>query len=222
MVVVTSDEASPLERLVAELAGLPADDLLSVVEEALVRQQPAGGSAALATLVQATLRADAQLEALVGGPRAVHESVRDAFADLAIRAEAQRAVLDVDMLTSSAVAEALGIRGRNPREAASRLRRSGRLLGVLDRSTRSYVFPAFQVDPVRGRVHPVVEVVNQALGAAEDPWGVGSWWVSEHPRLGDRAPRDLVGAADEGDLLVLVGGRPVSEASDARDGAARR
>lgn len=143
-------------------------------------------------------------------------------ADLAIRAEAQRAVSGVDMLTSSAVAGALGIRGRNPREAASRLRRSGRLLGVLDRATRSYVFPAFQVDAVRGRVHPVVEAVNQALGATEDPRGVASWWVSAHPRLGDRAPRALVGAADEGDLLVLVGERPASEATDARDGAARR
>ena len=213
---------SPLEHVIADLAGLAPDEMLSVVEAALARQQPAVSSAALVTLVQATLHADDQLDSLVGGPRVVHDSVRDAFADLAIRAQAQRAVLDVDMLTSGAVAEALGIRGRNPREAASRLRRGGRLLGVLDRSSRAYVFPAFQVDPVRNRVHPVVEAVNQSLGAAEDPWGVGSWWVSPHPRLEDLAPMDLVGTQEEVDLLVLVGDRPPSQASDARDGALRR
>jgi hypothetical protein len=54
--------------------------------------------------------------------------------------------------------------------------------------------PAFQVDRRRGRVHPVVATVKAMLGATDDPWGVGSSWVSPHARLNTgQAPMDLIG-----------------------------
>ena len=172
-------------------------------------------SAALVTLLRVTLQGDEHVARMAGRPRLVHDSVRDAFTDLAIRTQAHRAVLDVPMLTSSAQAEALGLRGKNQREAASRLRQRGVLRGLPDTASRGYLYPAFQIDPLDRRVHPVVETVNTTLRAVEDPWGVGSWWVSPTGCLDERAPMDLVGTDVENDLLVLVGALPPSAASDA-------
>lgn len=58
-----------------------------------------------------------------------------------------------------------------------------------------------------GRVWPVVADINVRLDAVNDPWGVASWWVSPHPRLGGRAPRDLIGTAEQDDLRRLISGR---------------
>ena len=119
------------------------------------------------------------------------------------------------------VTEALRAGGKNTREVASRLRREGVLLGVLPPGARAYVYPAFQIDPVAGRLRPVVATVNTTLGAANDPWGVASWWVSPDDSLDEgRAPMHLVGTDVEDDLLVLVGALPPSAASDARAVAA--
>ena len=136
--------------------------------------------------------------------------------DLALRTQARCAALDVEMLTSAAVAQALGMRGTNQREAAGRLRRTGALLGLPDAGSHGYLYPAFQVDPVAQRVHPVVTAVNRVLDAAGDPWGVASWWVSPTPRLDGSSPAALVGSEIEGDLLVMVGAAPAGTASDAR------
>ncbi len=54
------------------------------------------------------------------------------------------------------------------------------------------------------RVHSVVARVNHLLGARDDPWGVASWWISDHPRLGGACPRDLVGSGQEDTLIALA------------------
>jgi len=64
-----------------------------------------------------------------------------------------------------------------------------------DRQTR---LPAFQFAP-DGRPWPVVQEVNNRLGAAADPWGVTCWWVDPHQRLA-ASPQDLLGR-DSDDLL---------------------
>ena len=166
-----------------------------------------------------TLRSRDEVSALAGSPRLVHDAIGEAFTDLALRTQARRAVLDVEMLTSAAVAQALGMRGTNQREAASRLRRAGALLGLPDGGSRGYLYPAFQVDPVAQRVRPVVATVNRVLDAAGDPWGVASWWVSPTPRLDGSSPAALVGSDIEDDLLVMVGAAPTDTASDARAAA---
>jgi hypothetical protein len=58
--------------------------------------------------------------------------------------------------------------------------------------------PAFQFAP-DGRPWPVVQEVNERLGAAADPWGVTCWWVDPHQRLAV-SPQDLLGR-DSDDLL---------------------
>lgn len=206
---------APASRLATELTGLADEEFAAVVTQSLLRRRADVDPAALATLWRVTLGSAAEVSALAGSPRLVHDAIGEAFTDLALRTQARRAVLDVEMLTSSAVAQGLGLRGSNQREAASRLRRSSDLLGVPDNGSRGYLYPAFQVDPVSQRVRPVVVAVNRALDAAGDPWGAASWWVSPTPRLDGAAPMSLVGGDIETDLLVLVGAAPGSTASDA-------
>lgn len=56
------------------------------------------------------------------------------------------------------------------------------------------LYPRFQFD-VDGSVNEIAQRVNQHLRAADDPWGVASWWFSEHVRLGGR-PADLLHTAE--------------------------
>lgn len=209
----------PGSRLATELTALPDEEFAAVVAESLAGRRAGVDPAALATLWRVTLRSAGEATALAGSPRLVHEAIDEAFTDLALRTQARRAVLDVEMLTSAAVARALGMRGNNQREAASRLRRTGVLLGLPDGGSRGYLYPAFQVDPVAQRVRPVVATVNRALDAVGDPWGVASWWVSPTPRLDGSSPAALVASDVEDDLLVLVGAAPAGTASDARAAA---
>lgn len=206
-------------RLVDVLLGLSEEDRSDVVREVVQQARAVGDRAAMATwqvLALTRRRSEETVTSLAGEATTVHDEIADAFTDLRLRTQARRAVLDVDMLTSAAIAQALGGRGRNQREIASRLRTRGVLLGLHDASRRGYLYPAFQVDVGNERVHPVVAEVNRHLDAARDPWGVGSWWVSAHPRLDGAAPMDLLGTEIETDLLVMNGLAPVTKASDVR------
>lgn len=195
-----------VDALVEQLSALTVEQVLAVFERTAARKALVSRPGEAAMLVRMALTTEDEVERLSGGPTRVREAIDDAFTDLRIRTEARRAVLDVPMLRSGGVAAALGLRGVNTREAASDLRRRGVLLGVApSASTRSYLYPSFQLDPVERRVVPVVAAVNRHLGALEDPWGVASWWVSPHPRLSGNAPMDLVGTDRVGDLLVLAG-----------------
>ena len=195
------------DELARELAELAPEELVTTVTDALERTQAAHWGPAVGVLLRSLLTESARVEALAGEPR--HLIDTDVVeSDIRTRAAARAAVLSVEMLDSSAVGQLLGVGVRNTREEASRLRRGGQLLG-LPNTRRTYVFPAFQFDVAARNLNPVVAQVNEELDALGDPWGVGSWWVSPHARLGGVAPRALVGTDREEDLLVLAGVKPV-------------
>lgn len=102
------------------------------------------------------------------------------------------------VLEPAEVALALGAKESN-REKASSLRKRSWLLGVP--RDRSYLYPAFQIDVARRRLYPEVRQVNETLGAAADPWGVASWWLSTNDRLGGARPADLVGSRRTEELV---------------------
>lgn len=196
------------DELARELAELSPDELAHAVTDALGHTRAAPWGPAVGVLLRSLLTESERVEALAGEPR--HLLDTDVVeSDIRIRAAARAAVLAVEMLDSSAVGQLLGIGIRNTREEASRLRRKGALLG-LPNARRAYVFPAFQFDAAARRLNPVVAKVNEELDALGDPWGVGSWWVSPHARLGGSAPRSLVGTDREDDLLVLAGVKPAA------------
>lgn len=195
------------DELARELAELAPEELVTAVTDALVRTQAAHWGPSVGVLLRSLLTESARVEALAGEPR--HLIDTDVVeSDIRIRAAARAAVLSVEMLDSSAVGQLLGVGVRNTREQASRLRRRGELLGIPN-TRRAYVFPAFQFDVAGRCLNPVVAQVNEELDALGDPWGVGSWWVSPHARLGGVAPCALVGTDREKDLLVLAGVKPV-------------
>ena len=135
---------------------------------------------------------------MAGDPRQLittaelHEELR-----ARIGSEAISSIWQEKLLEPRQVAVALGAREGN-REKVRSLRERSHLLGLP--RDRGFLYPAFQIDVQRREVHPEVREVNLALGAADDPWGVASWWVSANDRLGTR-PMNLVGSPRREELL---------------------
>jgi len=104
------------------------------------------------------------------------------------------------MLTTGDAATALGAKSSN-RERIRSLRTSSQLL-ALPRGAARFLYPAFQFDGARRELRPVVAKVNQLLGAARDPWGVASWWVSPNGWLPRSSrPVDLLGKGRDDAIL---------------------
>ena len=147
-----------------------------------------------------TLRSDLARR-LGGQPRHVlDEAEHTVMAQARIQGEAIRTIWREPMLEPREAAVALGARGTN-REKVRRYRERSWLLGLP--AGRGYLYPAFQFDAERRDVFPDVRAVNERLEAAGDPWGVASWWVSRHARLGDR-PVELVGTDRVDDLARVA------------------
>lgn len=137
---------------------------------------------------------------LGGPPRDVVDDIeRIVTAGACLQGEAIRTIWAEPMLKSKDAAVALGARPTN-REKIRRLRERSSILGLPHGN--GFLYPAFQFDPRKRAVFPEVRSVNEQLMAVEDPWGVASWWISRHSRLGV-PPVDLVGN-DRGDDLVAV------------------
>ena len=142
------------------------------------------------------------VETLAGLPHLVEiEAKRQAYAGSFHR----RLFAELPMLSAPAADEILGpvgdVRGR-----LKRLRSSSQLVAV--KRGNAFVYPEFQLDRSRHRIRPVVARVNQALGAARDPWGALSWWTSPNPRWGHKRPIDHV---DDAQLLTLAEAEPGNE-----------
>lgn len=181
-----------------DLEDLPAQQVAQIFRQLL---QPSQAEFAQALRVHAALTTQVEVERLSGEPQQVHAESDRLLGDQPIKAEVHAVVLDQDFLDSSGVGLALGASGVNKREAASDLRRSGALVGLPVRN--KYLYPGFQIDESKARVHPVAADVNRLLDASDDPWGVTSWWMSGQPRLDGERPQDLVGG-DRQDLLVSL------------------
>ena len=137
---------------------------------------------------------------LGGEPRQVLDEAGQALMVQArLQGEAIQTIWREPMLEPKDAAVALGAKATN-REKVRQYRERSWLLGLP--SGRGYLYPAFQFDHERRDVFAEVRAANERLEAANDPWGVASWWISRHDRLGAR-PADLVGT-HRGDDLVAV------------------
>lgn len=140
-------------------------------------------------VTRAVLDAEENVARFAGEPARI---IADLAADNVVRAGARRRVLDVEMLEAPTVAATLGSRSVNPSQYANNRRKKGDIVGVPVQ--HRYLFPAFQFDADRKTVIDAVLKVNHLLGAAEDPWGVASWWVAGNDRLDGARPMDEVPA----------------------------
>ena len=136
---------------------------------------------------------------LGGEPRVVLGSL-DQWELAQLQGEAIHTVWQEPMLKPGAAAESLGAKPTN-REKVRRLRMRSALLGLPH--DHAFLYPAFQFDVRRRCVFSEVETVNRMLNAADDPWGVASWWIGQHDRLGAQ-PMDLVGHGRVDDLVAVA------------------
>lgn len=174
---------SPDETLTAaaELASLHPD---------LEREESASIRSLLATVVVR----DRLIEHLAGDPRQVvgAEDVADSLLRQArIVGEAMASIWEYPMLEPRAAAVALGAKPTN-REKVRIYRDRSWLLG-LPRG-RGYLYPRFQFDHESRDLYVEVKSTNELLRAADDPWGVASWWTAQNDRI-DARPVELVGTA---------------------------
>lgn len=161
-----------------------------------------GGESQIRSLL-ALLTLQTELTRKLGGdPRRVLDDVgQTVMAQARLRGEAVQTIWKEPMLEPREAAVALGAKGTN-REKVRQYRQRSWLLGLP--SGRGYLYPAFQFDPQRRNLFREVREVNERLEAKRDPWGVASWWVSTHARLGGR-PMEFVGTARSDNLVTVAG-----------------
>ena len=107
-------------------------------------------------------------------------------------------ILQETMLTEHEAARVLNAR-RAGDGSLEQYRSRSWLIGLP--TDRGYRYPKFQFDQEQSDVYEVVRDVNEMLDAAEDPWGVASWWFTPVARLGGR-PADLVGLRDDTEIIA--------------------
>ena len=205
LLALASRRGRHTRNMLAHLAaGWPAGDLeLLDAAAALAARHPAlkgDESRVRSWLTLLTLRSDLARQ-LGGEPRHIlDEFEQTVLLQIQLQGEAVRTIWREPMIEPRDAAVALGANRAN-REKVRRYRERSWLLGLL--AGRGYLYPAFQFDAERRDVFPEVRAVNERLEAASDPWGVASWWVSRHDRLGAR-PLDLVGTDRADDLATVA------------------
>lgn len=198
------DEGSWGKFLEHIVAALPKEsDLLDAAASLAARHHALEGdeSRLRSWLALCAVRSDL-VRQLGGEPRHVLDEASEALMTQArLQGEAIQTIWREPMLEPKDAAVALGARAAN-REKVRQYRERSWLLGLP--SGRGYLYPAFQFDHERRDVFAEVRAVNERLDAANDPWGVASWWISPHARLGAR-PADLVGTRRGDDLVAVAG-----------------
>ena len=107
----------------------------------------------------------------------------------------------LDLMSADEVETILGHDASHPATKVNELRVSGHLIGLPDR-VGMYVYPAFQLDRHQHRIHPIVAYANCALHAADDPYGVVSWWLTATELLDGNSPLDELTAGTLTDIAV--------------------
>jgi hypothetical protein len=116
----------------------------------------------------------------------------------------QSKILNERMFNSSQASVILGTDSKsNKRQYANKLRKSGELLGIPHKRNQ-YVYPVFQFEVQKSRLRPIVSEVNKLLDALDDPWGLASWWITPSERLDGKSPKDMLGKANEREVLDLA------------------
>jgi hypothetical protein len=195
------DSQAIMERLRDQVGSAPGERLLLVqlLKTILAVYDPTDTVApTVLTLVRTRLTSDGVTAALAGEPVIAPDpdelmTPDDVLRIARVRGQAQAQILSEPMYEADVVARVLGSSSTNPREYARQVRRRRGVIAL--RFGNRFVFPAFQFDPERHEVRPVVAEVNGLLGAEEDPWAVASFWFAPDHYLNAR-PADVVGDPD--------------------------
>lgn len=198
-------DPSALLRVISERDDIRPDTWRRLVSYMLASSERFPGVAsAVESILRVAGSAPRLIDDLAGSPDVREDPEEITTADdllgiARVRGEARAAIFDRAMLSSASVAKAVGLPPSN-REAARSLRNRGEAIGLPHRG--GYVYPAFQFDPRRHRVWPVVARVNAILDAGHDPWGVAAWWFTVDPGLGGEPSQLVTDRGREADVIA--------------------
>ncbi|MCY4507653.1 MAG: hypothetical protein OXG35_11940 [Acidobacteria bacterium] len=205
LALVRRPDRDTRNMLVHLAGGWPAEgsELLDAAAAVAARHEAWAGDSARLQRWLTVLALSREFAAQLGGePREILDGLeRSALDQARLQGEAIASIWREPMLKPGNAAVALGARATN-REKVRRLRERSALLGLP--SGNGFLYPAFQFDPLRRGLFAEVIEVNELLAAADDPWGVASWWLGGNARLAER-PVDCVGTERAVDLIEAAG-----------------
>lgn len=105
------------------------------------------------------------------------------------------------MIDSKEVARILAPTSEANRSVAQKRCAAGDLVGLSIGARPNYLYPTFQFDTQRHKIHDVVRHANRRLYVDRDPYGAASWWLTPVDSLDGNSPlKDL----EAGDLTVIA------------------
>lgn len=177
-----------------DLQALPDGEFYNVLAEAIQHRE---SMSAVRIPLLSLVASGPTLSAAIGSAVSA-DAAATAVARTHIETAARQSMFEHPHLEAADVADMLRSRDKNRRSPASRLRERGDIVGY--EVAGRHLYPAFQFDATTAKVRPIVADVNRSLDARNDPWGVGSWWLSPSGWLPDAtSPADLAvaGGGDE-------------------------
>ncbi|MDP8017122.1 hypothetical protein [Prescottella equi] len=121
-------------------------------------------------------------------------------ADLAI---AKGLILDsLVVVDSTEVTRILASTASSIPSIAQKCRLAGNLIGLPVGARPNYLYPAFQFDARRHKIHDVVRHANRRLYADKDPYGAASWWLTASDMLDGNSPLEDLEAGQLTEIAV--------------------
>lgn len=180
-----------------------SEDTVEAVAELAAETLSAPERLQLAQFLLATVTADvedapgtADTTAGVSAPRSA--STRQADLDAA-----KKSILDsLEVIDSKEVARILAPTGTAVRSVAQKRRAAGDLIGLPVGTRPNYLYPVFQFDTQRHKIHDVVRHANRRLYVNKDPYGAASWWLTAADMLDGNSPLEDLEAGQLTEIAV--------------------
>jgi len=116
---------------------------------------------------------------------------------------AKKSVLDsLEVIDSKEVARILAPTSAAPRSVAQKRRAAGDLIGLPVGARPNYLYPIFQFDVQRHKIHDIVRYANRCLYVNKDPYGAASWWLTPVDLLDGKSPLEDLEAGDLTEIAI--------------------
>ncbi len=186
----SQDSETPVAA-VAELAAetLSAPERLQLAQFLL---------ATVATDVEDAPGTTVTVTATAGASASRPESTRQADLNAA-----KKSILDsLEVIDSTEVARILAPTGMAVRSVAQKRRAAGDIIGLPVGTRPNYLYPVFQFDTQRHKIHDVVRHANRRLYVNKDPYDAASWWLTAVDMLDGNSPLEDLEAGQLTEIAV--------------------
>ncbi|GAB2643602.1 hypothetical protein ABI214_12605 [Prescottella soli] len=116
---------------------------------------------------------------------------------------ARRLILDSFVVVDSTeLARILAPTAASISSVAQKRRAAGDLIGLPVDTRPNYLYPVFQFDTCRHKIHDVVRHANRRLYVDTDPYGAASWWLTAADMLDGNSPLEDLEAGQLTEIAV--------------------